>query len=56
MLQEVQESCGSIHVYSKDLEHIMRYYKYAKAKYPNIEFVQVPHYALFYDIKTDIWE
>lgn len=36
----------------KDLEHIMRYYNYAKTKYPNIEFVQVPHYALFYDIKT----
>ena len=36
----------------KDLEHIMRYYNYAKAKYPNIEFVQVPHYALFNYIKT----
>ena len=30
----------------------MRYYNYAKTKYPNIEFVQVPHYALFNDIKT----
>lgn len=36
----------------KNLEHIMRYYRYAKAKYPNIEIVQVPHYALFYYIKT----
>ena len=36
----------------KDLEHIMRYYNYAKAKYSNIEFVQVPHYALFNYIKT----
>lgn len=36
----------------KDLEHIMRYYNYAKAKYQNIEFVQVPHYALFNYIKT----
>lgn len=36
----------------KDLEHIMRYYNYAKTKYPNIEFVQVPHYALFNYIKT----
>lgn len=35
----------------KDLEHIMRYYNYAKVKYPNIEFVQVPHYALFNYIK-----
>ena len=36
----------------KDLEHVMRYYNYAKAKYPNIEFVQIPHYALFNYIKT----
>ena len=36
----------------KDLEHVRRYYNYAKAKYPNIEFVQVPHYALFNYIKT----
>ena len=36
----------------KDLEHVMRYYNYAKAKYPNIEFVQVPHYALFNYINT----
>lgn len=36
----------------KDLEHIMRYYNYAKTKYPNIEFIQVPHYALFNYIKT----
>lgn len=36
----------------KDLEHIMRYYNYAKTKYPNIEFVQVPHYALFNYINT----
>lgn len=36
----------------KDLVHIMRYYNYAKAKYPNIEFVQVPHYALFNYTKT----
>lgn len=36
----------------KDLEHVMRYYNYAKARYPDIEFVQVPHYALFNYIKT----
>lgn len=30
----------------KGLEHINRYYVYAKKKYPNIEFVQVPHYSL----------
>ena len=36
----------------KDLEHIMCYYSFAKNKYPNIEFVQVPHYALFNYIKN----
>lgn len=35
----------------KDLEHINQYYMYAKAKYPNIEFVQVPHYAYFNYVK-----
>ena len=36
----------------KDLEHVMRYYTWAKKKYPNIEFVQVPHYALYNYIKV----
>lgn len=36
----------------KDLDHIMRYYSYAKNKYPNIEFIQVPHYALYNYIKN----
>lgn len=31
----------------KDLEHINQYYMWAKSKYPNIEFVQVPHYAYY---------
>lgn len=35
----------------KGLEHQMRYYDYAKKKYPNIEFVQVPHYAVYGYIK-----
>lgn len=35
----------------KDLMHISRYIEYAKNKYPNIEFVQIPHYALFSYIK-----
>lgn len=30
----------------KDLEHINKYIIYAKHKYPNITFIQVPHYAL----------
>ena len=35
----------------KGLDHIEEYYKYAKNKYPNIEFIQVPHYALYSYIK-----
>lgn len=35
-----------------NLEHIARYYAYAKKKYPNIEFVQVPHYGYYSMVKT----
>lgn len=31
----------------KDLGHINRYISYAKAKYQNVIFVQIPHFALF---------
>ena len=30
----------------KDLDYENRYINWAKKKYPNIEFIQVPHYAL----------
>lgn len=30
----------------KDLEHINKYIIWAKKKYPNAEFIEVPHYAL----------
>jgi 3'-phosphoadenosine 5'-phosphosulfate sulfotransferase (PAPS reductase)/FAD synthetase len=36
----------------KNLRHINRYLAYAQLRYPNVEFVQVPHYGLFSDIKT----
>lgn len=36
----------------KDLDHQKRYYEYAIKKYPGIEFVQIPHYALYGYIKT----
>lgn len=36
----------------KDLQHINRYISYARNKYPNAEWVQIPHYGLFSDIKT----
>lgn len=29
-----------------NLSHINRYYAYTKRKYPNVEFVQIPHYGL----------
>lgn len=35
-----------------NLEHITEYYRWAKNRYPNIEFVQVPHYGLYSYIKT----
>lgn len=31
----------------KDLQHINRYINYATHKYPNVKFIQIPHYALF---------
>lgn len=34
-----------------NLEHANVYYRYAKNKYPNIEFVQVPHYGYYSYIK-----
>lgn len=30
----------------KDLQHINRYISYAVRKYPNVRFVQIPHFAL----------
>ncbi len=36
----------------KDLEHINRYIAYAQGKYPNVTFVQIPHFALFGYIKV----
>jgi len=35
----------------KNMEHINRYINYARKKYPNCEFVQIPHFAVFSYIK-----
>lgn len=35
-----------------NLSHIQRYYVYAKKKYHNIEFIQVPHYGYYSIIKA----
>ncbi|MGM9687122.1 MAG: phosphoadenosine phosphosulfate reductase family protein [Bacteroidaceae bacterium] len=42
--------CVFLYVF-KNAEHINRYISYAKKKYPNCEFVQVPHFAVFSYIK-----
>lgn len=35
-----------------NLDHIQRYFVWAKKKYPNIEFIQVPHYGYFDYVRT----
>lgn len=39
----------------KDLEHIGRWINWVKAKYPKIEFVQVPHWNLTYILKGGLY-
>ena len=36
----------------KDLTHINRYINYAISKYPNVKFVQIPHFGVYSDIKS----
>ena len=36
----------------KDLSHINRYINYATNKYPNVTFVQIPHFAVYTYIKN----
>ena len=35
-----------------NLEHANVYYRYAKSRYPNIEFIQIPHYGYYSYVKT----
>lgn len=39
----------------KDLDHINRWIKWVKAKYPKIEFVQVPHWNLTYILRGGLY-
>ena len=39
----------------KDLEHINRWIGWVKAKYPKIEFVQVPHWNLTYILRGGLY-
>ena len=39
----------------KDLEHIDKYIRWAKAKYPNIEVEQMPHWNLTYILKSGMY-
>lgn len=39
----------------KDLEHINRWIRWIKSKYPNIEFVQIPHWNLTYILRSGLY-
>lgn len=39
----------------KDLEHINRWIRWAQAKYPKAEFVQVPHWNLTYILRSGLY-
>ena len=39
----------------KGLDHIERWIKWAQAKYPNAEFVQVPHWNLTYILRSGLY-
>lgn len=39
----------------KNLEHINRWVNWVKAKYPNIEFVQIPHWNLTYILRGGLY-
>lgn len=39
----------------KDLEHINRWINWIKTKYPNIEFVQIPHWNLTYILRGGLY-
>lgn len=36
----------------KDLEHINRYIRFSQTQYPNVEFIQVPHWNLTYILRA----
>lgn len=39
----------------KDLEHIDMFIRYIKARYPRIEFVQIPHWNLTYILRSGMY-
>ena len=39
----------------KDLEHINKFINFSKKQYPNISFIQLPHYALTYINKSGLF-
>ena len=39
----------------KGLEHVERWVRWVKAKYPKVEFVQVPHWNLTYILKSGLY-
>lgn len=39
----------------KDLEHINRWIGWVKARYPNVEFMQIPHWNLSYILRSGMY-
>ena len=41
--------------FCKDLEHINRWINWTKVRYPNIEFVEIPHWNLTYILRSGLY-
>ena len=41
--------------FCKDLEHINRWANWVKARYPNIEFLEIPHWNLTYILRSGLY-
>lgn len=41
--------------FCKDLEHINRWVNWVKARYPNIEFLEIPHWNLTYILRSGLY-
>lgn len=39
----------------KDLEHINRWIKWVKTRYPNVEFLEIPHWNLTYILRSGLY-
>lgn len=39
----------------KDLEHINKWIRWVQSRYPNVEFVQIPHWCLSYTLRSGLF-